>query len=197
MPTVIIDAGHGGEDGGAVSPMGLVEKNVNLDIALRLRKFFLQSGFKVVMTRTSDISIHDDSAQSTREKKVSDLSNRVEITNSSEQNVLISIHQNQFEQSQYSGTQVFYSVNNQSSTELAECIRAAVKGLLQNYNERECKPATGSIYLLDKAQVPAVLVECGFLSNPEEEQLLKSVEYRNNMAFAIYSGFLEYYYQNY
>ncbi|MBQ4105541.1 MAG: N-acetylmuramoyl-L-alanine amidase [Clostridia bacterium] len=196
-PTIIIDAGHGGEDGGAESPGGLLEKDINLDIALHLQKLFIQSGFDVKMTRCDDNAIYDDDAKTLREKKVSDLHNRTEILNSSQNNILISIHQNKFEQSQYSGTQVFYSKNNPESASLAEYIRVAVKGLLQPNNERECKVATNSIYLLDNATVPAVLVECGFLSNPQEEQLLQSDEYKKCMAFTIYSGFLEYYYLNY
>lgn len=196
-PTIIIDAGHGGEDGGAMSESGLLEKDVNLDIALTLQKLFMQSGFKVIMTRTDDKAIYDSDATTLREKKVSDIHNRSDICNSDSNNIFISIHQNKFEQSKYSGTQMFYSVNNTSSSQLAENIRTAVTGLLQNDNNRQCKPTTDDVYILKNATVPAVLVECGFLSNPQEEALLATQEYRNQMAFAIFTGFLEYYYQNY
>ncbi len=196
-PVIVLDAGHGGEDGGAVSETGLVEKDVNLQIALKLQKLFLQSGFKVIMTRSEDKAIYSDNAVSLREKKVSDIHNRTEICNENEKNIFISIHQNKFEQSKYKGTQVFYSTNNQMSCELAENIRLAVKGLLQNDNNRQCKPSTDSVYILKNATVPAVLVECGFLSNPQEEALLKTKQYRNQLAYAIYSGFLEFYYQYY
>ncbi|MBE6737119.1 MAG: N-acetylmuramoyl-L-alanine amidase [Ruminococcaceae bacterium] len=193
-PVIVIDCGHGGEDGGAVSSDGVLEKDINLKIGLVLEKFFLQGGFKVRMIRREDISVYDDSAETLREKKVSDLHKRAEICNSDSRNIYISIHQNKFEDSKYYGTQVFYSKNNPESKELAECIRAAVKGLLQNENERKCKEATKDIYVLDNAQVPAVIVECGFLSNYEETQKLLTDEYRNQLAYSIYSGFLEYYY---
>ena len=108
-PVIILDAGHGGEDGGAVSDSGLVEKDVNLQIALILQKFFVQSGFEVVMTRSDDRAIYSDDATTLREKKVSDIHNRADICNSDDNNIFISIHQNKFDQSKYNGTQVFYS----------------------------------------------------------------------------------------
>ncbi len=196
-PTIVIDAGHGGEDGGAVSNNGILEKDINLEIALTLQKFFIQGGFEVVMTRSEDKAIYNSDAVTLREKKVSDIHNRTKICNENINNIFISIHQNKFEQSQYYGTQVFYSQNSMMSSTLAECIRLAIIGTLQNDNSRQCKPATDSVYILKNATVPAVLVECGFLSNPQEEALLKTKQYRNQMAFAIYSGFLEFYYQNF
>lgn len=192
---IIIDAGHGGEDSGAVAN-GVLEKDVNLDIALKLRDFLLSSGYTVVMTRDSDISIYDSSAATVREKKVSDLHNRLSIINGSEDNILISIHQNKFEQSKYYGAQMFYSKNNPESQILAESIRQSVTGLLQPENKRELKPADKTIYILNKATVPAVIVECGFLSNPDEAQKLSDENYRKKMAFAIYCGFLNYQKQN-
>ena len=196
-PIIVIDAGHGGEDGGATSETGLLEKDVNLHIALILQKLFLQSGFEVTMTRTEDKAIYNNDAISLREKKVSDIHNRSEIINQSADNILISIHQNKFEQRKYSGTQIFYSDNNSFSRQLAENIRLSVTGLLQNNNTRQTKASTDDIYILKKANVPAVLVECGFLSNPQEEELLKIEMYRNQLAFAIFSGFIEFYYQYY
>lgn len=196
-PIIVIDAGHGGEDGGAVADTGLMEKDVNLSIALILEKLFLQSGFQVTMTRTDDISIYSEGASSLREKKVSDIHNRTAICNNYSNNILISIHQNKFEQSKYSGTQVFYSDNNKLSNPLAQCISTSVKGLLQPDNTRECKPSDNNVYILKNATVPAVLVECGFLSNPQESELLSTDKYRNQLAFSIFSGFLEFYYQNY
>lgn len=194
---IVIDCGHGGEDGGAVSDSGTLEKDINLKIGLTLEKMFIQSGFDVLMIRKTDKSIYDDSAQTLREKKVSDIHNRSDICNGSPKNVYISIHQNKFEESKYSGAQVFYSVNKTESKILAEHIRGAIKGLLQNNNERQCKEATKDIYILCNAQVPAVLVECGFLSNPREDHLLNTEEYRNQLAFAIYCGFLDFYNQTY
>ncbi|MDD6490297.1 MAG: N-acetylmuramoyl-L-alanine amidase CwlD [Clostridia bacterium] len=188
---IIIDAGHGGEDSGAVAN-GVIEKDVNLDIALKLRDFLVSSGYTVVMTRDSDISIYDSSAATVREKKVSDLHNRLSIINGSEDNILISIHQNKFEQSKYYGAQMFYSKNNTESQVLAESVRQSVTGLLQPENKRELKAADKTIYILNKATVPAVIVECGFLSNPDEAQKLSDENYRKKMAFAIYCGFLNY-----
>ncbi len=196
-PVIVIDAGHGGEDGGAVSDSGLIEKDVNLLIACTLQRLFLQSGFEVNMIRTGDYAVYSDDAVTLREKKVSDIHNRADICNNNPNNILISIHQNKFEQSKYSGTQVFYSENNPLSKSLAECIRSSVSGLLQPDNNRQCKTTDDNVYILKKATVPAVLVECGFLSNPQESELLSTQEYQNKLAFAIYSGFLEFYYQYY
>ncbi|MBQ4568782.1 MAG: N-acetylmuramoyl-L-alanine amidase [Ruminococcus sp.] len=195
--TIVIDCGHGGEDGGAVSANGTVEKDINLKIGLTLKSLFMQNGFKVVMIRETDKAIYSASAESLKDKKVSDLHNRSDICNSSQENIYISIHQNKFEESKYRGSQVFYSPNLQESKLLAESVRVAIKGLLQNDNERQCKEASSDIYILDKAQVPAILVECGFLSNPEEETLLNQENYQNQIAFSIYCGFLEFYNNNF
>ena len=190
-PVIIIDPGHGGEDGGA-SANGLLEKDINLSIALKLRDMLSSGGYQVVLTRDSDISVYDPSAGTTREKKVSDLQNRVEIINGSKNNILVSIHQNKFEQEQYYGTQIFYSTNDPRSEKLAQEIKSSVTGLLQPENKRELKPADSSSYILSKAEVPAVIVECGFLSNPEEAGRLSQDEYRKQMAFAVYCGIMSY-----
>lgn len=193
-PVIVIDAGHGGEDSGAVDN-GLLEKDINLSIALKLQDMLTVGGYKVEMIRDTDISVYDSSASTTREKKVSDLQNRVKIINASQDGknrILVSIHQNKFEQSQYFGTQMFYSKNNARSAVLAEELRKSVTGLLQPDNKRELKQADSNIYILDKAEVPAVIVECGFLSNYEESQKLADNSYQQQMAFAIYSGILGY-----
>ena len=187
LPTIVIDAGHGGEDGGA-DANGVLEKDVNLAVALRLRDMLTAGGYSVIMTRESDISIYDSSASTTREKKVSDLNNRVKIINGSSDNILVSIHQNKFEQSKYSGAQIFYSPNDPKSFRLAEEIRRSVTGMLQPDNKRELKPADKSIFILSKAEVPAVIVECGFLSNQDEAAKLSDEEYQKKMAFAVFCG---------
>lgn len=196
-PIFVIDAGHGGEDGGTVSADGLVEKDVNLKIALKLKKLLTFSGFDVVMTREEDISIHDQGAEDVKKRKVSDLKNRLEICNGDSSNIFVSIHQNQFTNSKYSGAQVFYSPNNSKSQLMATDIKDAFQGLLQPENEREIKKADNNIYLLWNAQVPAVVVECGFLSNPDEAYLLSTEEYRDKVAFTIYCGLLNYCNSNY
>lgn len=188
---ILLDAGHGGEDGGA-GENGVQEKDVNLAVALQLREFLEMSGFRVVMTRETDVSIHDDSASTIREKKVSDLHNRLKLIEQYPGCTFISIHQNQFEQSQYHGAQMFYSKNDERSKLLAEKLQQSFVSLLQPDNEREVKAATKDIYLLWNAQVPAVIVECGFLSNPEEAAKLKEPGYQKDLAFTIYTGFLRY-----
>ena len=195
-PTIIIDAGHGGEDSGAVSnDNNILEKNINLNISMILKDIFLSNGFDVVMTRESDISLHDSNA--TDHKKQSDLKNRVEVFNNSQNNIVISIHQNKFTQEKYSGTQIFYSAYCDKSSDLAQKVKSSVVSLLQPKNERECKQAGSEIFVLDNARVPAIMVECGFLSNESEAQKLNDKNYQSQLAYCIYLGFLEYYYTNY
>ncbi len=183
----VIDPGHGGEDGGATEN-NILEKDINLSIALKLRDMLTAGGYETVMTRETDESIYDSSAGTTRERKVSDLKNRAEIINRNQNNILISIHQNKFEQSKYSGAQIFYSKNNPESERLAEEIRKSITSLIQPENKRELKAADSSIYILDKAEVPAVIVECGFISNTEEAKMLSNEDYQQKMAFAIFAA---------
>lgn len=190
--TVVIDAGHGGEDGGASGSSGVKEKDLNLVIAKDLEQLLMVSGYQVVMTRTSDTAIGDNTLSTIRARKVSDMHQRLKILEDQGNCIFISIHQNYFTQSQYSGTQIFYSKNNSESKPLSEDIRTRVVELLQKDNKRETKPATSSIYLLWETKVPAVLVECGFLSNTQEEARLKDPVYQQRIAFSIYSGFLDY-----
>lgn len=192
LPVVIIDAGHGGEDGGAVAPDGTNEKDINLSIATYLNDMFITGGFKTIMTRSSDIAIYDEGCETIKSKKVSDMHNRLEIFNSNTNAIIISIHQNKFEQEKYNGTQVFYSPNTQESELLAENIRLSVVNMLQPENTRENKKATKDIYLLYNCKQPSVIVECGFLSNNNELAKLKTEEYQKQMAFSIYCGCLEY-----
>ncbi len=192
-PTIVIDPGHGGFDGGAVVNNNILEKNINLQISLKLQDLFKANGFNVVMTRYEDISLNTQNDN----KKRSDLNTRVELFNSSQNNVVISIHQNMFTDSRYFGTQVFFSNNNTRSSDLAECIRNSVVSLIQPENTRQCKRAGSEILVLDKAKVPAVMVECGFMSNSDEIIKLTDNEYQNKLAYCIYLGFLEYYYTNY
>lgn len=192
-PTIVIDPGHGGEDGGAITSNNIPEKNINLSISLKLRDLFQSNGFNVIMTRETDtdLSNGDDHAKRT------DINNRVDIFNSSQDNIVISIHQNKFTQSQYNGTQIFYSDNVDDSKNLAECVRQSVVTLLQPDNTRLCKEVGSEIYILDNSQVPSILVECGFLSNEKEAKMLQSDEYQSELAYSIFLGFMEYYYTNY
>lgn len=195
-PTIVIDAGHGGEDGGAVAADNTNEKDINLSIANKIVTLCQISGFNVVSTRTTDTAIYDQGITGIKNQKISDMKNRLAIFNSSSDNIVISIHQNKFTESKYYGTQVFYSKNNPDSEILAECVRSNVIDFIQPENNRETKPATKSIYLLWNTSNPAIIVECGFLSNNEELEKLKSDEYQNLIAFTIYSGLLDYYANN-
>lgn len=190
--TVVLDAGHGGEDGGAVAGDGAQEKDLNLAIALKLRPLLESSGIRVVMVRDSDCSIGDSSLETVKERKVSDLHNRLQLAQQEPDAFFLSIHQNHYEEPQYYGTQVFYSPNHPDSQLLAESIQASVTEKIQPENTRECKEAGNSIYLLWNLQSPAVIVECGFLSNPSEAKQLQDSSYQTQMAFSIWSGFLNY-----
>ena len=191
--TVIIDAGHGGVDGGTSADDGTLEKDLNLQIALKLNDVLNSMGVETVLIRTEDISIHDDTATTIRQKKVSDLKNRLKIINSAQDSVFVSIHQNHFGQSRYRGTQIFYSKNNPLSSSLAEKIRMPVISYLQKNNTREIKQSGSEIYLLHHAQIPSVMVECGFLSNTEEANNLKNENYQRKLAFLIAIGIIDYF----
>ena len=190
--TIIIDAGHGAPDGGAVGSTGILEKDLNLSVAMKLQKFFESNGTNVIITRSDDNGIYDISG-SIKNKKVSDIKNREEIIAESNADLFISIHMNKFPESKYSGPQVFFSANNKSSELLAKCIQGSMIKALNPENKREIKKADGSIYLLKKAKIPAVLVECGFLSNSLEEQKLIDEKYQRQLAWSMYCGIIEYF----
>lgn len=191
-PTIVVDAGHGGEDGGAVGINGQVEKDINLAIALALSQDLKAAGFPVILVRDGDYSVGDQSLSTVAERKRSDTKNRVQLVEKTGECVLLSIHQNQFSQSQYSGAQMFYSPNHPESALLAECIRQSVVESLQPENTRQNKEAGEEIYLLAQCQVPAVLIECGFLSNLEEAEQLSQPQYQQAMAAAIYNGLVSF-----
>lgn len=191
-PTIVVDAGHGGEDGGAVGQGGLVEKDVNLAIALALAEDLKAANFPVILVRESDVSVGDQTLSTVSERKRSDTLNRVQLVEETGDCILISIHQNHFSQSQYKGAQMFYSPNNEESALLAESIRQSVVSSLQPENTRQNKEAGEEIYLLTHCKVPAGLVECGFLSNPEEAALLEQESYQRDMAAAIYNGLMDF-----
>lgn len=190
--TVIVDAGHGGPDGGTSADDGTLEKDLNLQIAIKLNDILKSMGVQTVMIRTEDISIHNETADTIREKKISDIKNRLSVMNNSDNSIFVSVHQNHFSQSKYNGTQVFYSKNNPESRLLADSIRHSVITELQPDNSREIKQSGSDIYLLYHAQIPAVMVECGFLSNYEETEKLKNNEYQRKLAFMIALGILDF-----
>jgi len=191
-PVVLLDAGHGGEDGGAVGLNGIVEKDINLPIALKLNDFLLALGYQTLLTRTTDTSIHDAAAASLRERKRSDIHNRFRMIQSLRAcDFFVSIHQNKFPESGPHGTQVFYSKNHPRSLMLADAIQRSVVELLQPDNTRQVKPSGREIYLLYNAEIPAVLVECGFISNSSDAAKLVTDEYQDQIAFAIACGILK------
>ena len=188
--TVVIDAGHGGEDGGAVSPSGAVESSINLEIALRLDAVLGLYGVDTALLRTEDVSLHDPGAQTLREKKASDLRNRAELVAAVPNALLVSIHQNTYQGSnRYHGAQVFYA-DAASSQPLAEHVQEILRTALDPGNTRQAAKLPGSVYLMEHVSCPAVLVECGFLSNPEEELLLKTSEYQTKLAAALAGALL-------
>ena len=194
-PKVILDPGPGGFDGGAVGADGVAEKDVNLAIALKLKELLSINGFTVLMTREDDRSIHDEELEdaATRQKKVSDMYNRMALMEENPDAIFISIHQNQFSDSSQWGAQIFYSQNLPESEELALLLQQNFHEILQPDNSRQCKPSGDELYLLYEAPVPAVLVECGFLSNPEEWQKLQTEEYQQQVAFVIFYSLAEFF----
>lgn len=187
---VMIDAGHGGEDGGAMSVTGTPESGINLDIALRVRDLLAFAGVQPLMIRTTDTAVYTGSCASITEKKVSDLRNRVKTVNDAAPELLVSIHQNYFEQSKYRGAQVFFA-SSDGSRQLAETMQQTLRACVDPANRRQSKPAQ-SVYLMEHAACTAVLVECGFLSNPEEARLLQSDAYQKKLSAAICGAVTEY-----
>lgn len=188
---LIIDAGHGGEDGGAVSLSGAKESDINLAISLKMDQVLGLYGVGAVLLRTEDISLHDQDAQSIHEKKVADLNYRVDTIESISNAVVISIHQNTYSSPQYSGAQVFYA-NGEHSLPLAEMAQQQLIAVLDPENDRVATPIAESIYLMNHISCPAILVECGFLSNPEEEALLITSEYQTQIAATLATVWLQY-----
>ncbi len=191
LTCVVIDAGHGGEDGGAVSADGLYEKDVNLAVAFALRDLLEINGIPVVMTRDEDILLYDRNVDYQGRKKVLDLAARKTIADNSGDCLFVSIHMNAFPQTQYSGTQVWYGTKDPLSQSIAADIQKNAL-LLQPENHRKIKAAGSNIYLLDKITASCVLVECGFLSNPEEAARLSDEDYQRTLAFIIFSGISSY-----
>lgn len=187
--TVVIDAGHGGEDGGAISASGVSESHINLAVAQRVNDLLRFTGQRTVMSRTEDVSIHTE-GDTIRARKVSDIHNRVELVNSIENSVLISIHQNSLPSSAVThGAQVFW--NRQEGAEaLAEAVQEVLNEAVNAGNEKNTKRIPDSIYLMKHAAAPGILVECGFLSNAAETEQLQQPSYQLRLATAIAGGYL-------
>lgn len=186
---LILDAGHGGEDGGAVSLTGVPESNINLAVVLRLDQLLGFYGISPVLLRDSDVSIYDPGCETLRQKKVSDLRNRAAIIEGTENAVVISIHQNTFTNPAYHGAQVFFRAGEESKA-LAEMVQSALREGIDPGNKRTPTKIPDSVYLMKHITCPAILVECGFLSNPTEEGKLRSGNYQTQLALCIASAWL-------
>lgn len=186
---IIIDAGHGGVDGGATSCSGITESTYNLEIALRLNDLFRFLGYDTRMIRTADVSVYTK-GETIAQKKLSDLKERVRITNETENALLLSIHQNTYSDSRYSGAQVFYAPIS-GSMELAKTMQSAFITTLNPGSRRQCKKADG-IYLMEHISKPGILIECGFLSNSQEEANLRNALYQQKLCCVIAAAVTSY-----
>lgn len=188
---IVLDPGHGGVDPGAVSKTGVKEKDINLKIAVYLKEYLEQSGAVVIMTRTEDVGLYS-SGGSIRQMKNEDLKKRKEIVQNSGGDIFITIHLNSFQQTQYYGAQTFYPKDNTTSKLLAESIQKELVNTLDKSNKRVALAKDG-VYVIKGLEIPTALVECGFLSNVNEEKLLKTSNYQKKIAWAIYVGIQNYF----
>lgn len=193
-PVFVIDAGHGGEDGGAEEG-GVIEKNLNLAVSEELYDICTIFGYDALMTRTDDRLLYDaygDLEDYTGQKKTYDLRNRLRMAEESGAQLFIGIHMNKFPEEKYKGLQVYYSPNDESSCDAAEYIRSYSQTHLDSTNKREIKKAGKSIYILNRIKLPAVLIECGFISNDGERELLSSRGYQSRLASAVFAACAEF-----
>ncbi len=181
---VLIDAGHGGFDSGKVADSDTFEKDINLKIALKLQAYLEQGDSQVLMTRTTDEALGTS--------KAADMQKRKLIANTKKPDIFVSIHQNSYPDTSARGAQVFYYNSSDNSKKLADCIQKEIKSTLGQKGDREASP-NKSYYVLRKTTVPAVIVECGFLTNYKDKKNLESEEYQDKMAWAIYKGIVEYF----
>lgn len=189
---VVLDCGHGGADGGAVGADGTAEKNINLALGFKFREILEENGYPVVMTRDKDDFICDDHSASLREQNISDLHNRLKIAESYKNSVFISLHMNKYQEHQYWGSQVFYGPKNSESKLLAQCIRKSLINSVQKGNERQLKKMDSNVYIIYNATNPAILLECGFMSNPQELNRFKNEKYQSKFVYNLYLGLVDY-----
>ena len=191
---IVIDAGHGTPDEGAQSSNGTTEAEINLKIAFKVQNLLEQSGANVVLTRSDESAIYDLDKKTLKEKKISDIRNRVKIGNNSSADMFVSIHLNKIPQQQYYGWQCFYKVGNDQSIKLAKCLQSSLNESIQKENKR-VPMKLDNVYIIKHVEIPISIVECGFLSNPEEEQQLLNDEYQDKLAWGIYNGIMDYFYE--
>ena len=190
--TIVVDAGHGVPDEGAEADDGTTEAETNLKIALKLQNLLEQSGCKVILTRSDENAIYDIDSQTLRQKKISDIRNRVKIGNESSADIFVSIHLNKIPQQQYDGWQTFYNKNSEAGRKLATSIQNNLNEAIQKENKRVASKIE-NIYIINNVEIPTTIVECGFLSNPEEEKKLLDDSYQNRLAWGIYNGIINYF----
>ena len=191
--TVILDAGHGIPDGGATNSNGeILEATLNLQLALKLQNLLESSNCNVILTRSDENGIFEADSNSIKEKKISDMKNRAKIANSSNAEIFVSIHMNKLNETKYSGWQTFYKNKDDKSKKLAQSIQSSLNSFMKKENSRQIK-SISNIYLSKHVQIPFVVVECGFLSNPDEAILLSKEEYQDNLAWSIYIGIMDYF----
>ena len=189
---IVLDAGHGGNDPGKIGINGSEEKDINLAIAKRVKQYLEANGIRVVMTREEDEGLYDANAEN---KKVQDMKRRIAVMEEAKPLVTVSIHQNSYTEEYVNGAQVFYYKDSREGERLAELLQESLRARLNPENHRQ-KKANDSYYLLKKTQIPTVIVECGFLSNSREAQLLGQEEYQDKVAWAIHMGILQYIQEN-
>ena len=189
---IVLDAGHGTPDEGAQSKNGTTEAKINLNITYKTKELLEQNGYKVILTRTGDEAIYDSKCTTIKEMKNSDIKNRVKIGNESNADIFVSIHLNKIQQSQYWGWQTFYKKGNEQGKKLSENIQNNITEVIQKENKR-VPLEINNIYIIKNVKIPTTIVECGFLSNEEEEKLLQDEEYQSKLALGIYNGINEYF----
>lgn len=192
--TVIVDAGHGGEDPGKVSSYSdLKEKDLNLKVAMKLKELLENDGYKVIMTREEDKLVYSEGTTNIYNKRFQDLSRRKSIMDNSGAQIVVSIHMNSFQETQYYGAQTFYPPSSKDSLKLATCIQDALRENVDKSNKRQPQEKKDQIVILKDLKTPTTIVECGFLSNPEEERRLGTDEYQSSIALAIKKGIDDYF----
>ena len=190
--TIVVDAGHGGEDGGAVASDGVMEADINLKIALKLQNLLEQSGATVILTRSDENAIYNLDKKTLIDKKNSDIKNRVKIGNNSSADIFVSIHLNKIPQSEYYGWQTFFKDGSEEGKRLATCIQNNLNEAIQKENKR-VPLKINNVYIIKHVEIPISIVECGFLSNPEEREQLEDNSYQNKLAWGIYNGVMDYF----
>ena len=190
---IVLDAGHGVPDEGAQSSNGTTEAESNLKIALKVQNLLEQSGATVILTRSDENAIYDLDSKTLKQKKISDIHNRIKIGNESSADIFVSIHLNKIPQQQYWGWQTFYKQESPEGQKLATSIQNSLNKSIQKENKR-VPMKIENVYIIKHVEIPTTIVECGFLSNPEEEQLLLNNEYQDKLAWGIYTGIMDYFY---